>query len=333
MMRSGEHAARVRVRYYTEQDDAAWDDFVSRCPLGTFLHTRRFLSYHGQRFIDRSLMFFDATDRLCGLLPAALEEISTTAVVSHPGSTYGGLLHATTGSGLDACAMLAAAAIFLADRGFTRLIYKCVPPHLHVQLSQVDSYALWRQGARLSRRDLWNVIDLSHPRKHSEARRRRLRRANEAGIRVLRDNSDGSYEQFHDLLTIQLAERHSVKPVHSVAEMKELHQRFTDCVNLWCAIDETGSLVAGEWIFDLGEVAHGQYGIANEIGRQSSAQDLLIERIIQHSIGKGCRWFSFGASTQEDGAVLNTGLFRYKESFGFGSVVQDFYDLSLIRET
>ncbi len=60
--------------------------------MATFLHTRRFLAYHQDRFKDVSLLL--ANDKgIVGLFPAALDPAEARTVVSHPGITYGGLLH------------------------------------------------------------------------------------------------------------------------------------------------------------------------------------------------------------------------------------------------
>ena len=44
------------IRDYLPDQAAAWDDLVARAVNGTMLHTRRYLSYHGDRFRDRSLL-------------------------------------------------------------------------------------------------------------------------------------------------------------------------------------------------------------------------------------------------------------------------------------
>jgi hypothetical protein len=328
---SSSGSVAVRAVPYTDADAERWDAFVAAAPTGTFLHTRRFLSYHGERFRDCSLLFVDAADRVCGVLPAAADPDDAAAAVSHPGATYGGLLLSDRRYGLDAFELLELARRSLAGAGFRRLVYKSVPPHVHRGIRQADLYALWRMGARLVRRDLWNVIDLTRPREVEAARRRRLRRVRDQVVNIARDDSASAYPEFHAVLTECLAQRHGVRPVHTVAEMQLLHARFPRQISLWLARDEAGRCVAGEWIFDLGETCHGQYGVATEAGRAMSAQDLLLEAIISDGAARGSRSFSFGTSTESAGQVLNEGLYGYKASFGAGSVVHDFYELDLER--
>ena len=54
----------MRAVPYAAEHATAWDELVDGAPMGTLLHTRRFLSYHGDRFNDRSLVVQDDRDRL-----------------------------------------------------------------------------------------------------------------------------------------------------------------------------------------------------------------------------------------------------------------------------
>jgi hypothetical protein len=320
----------VQAAQYTDAGSMQWDSFVAASPTGTMLHTRRFLSYHGQRFDDISLLFFDASGALCGLLPAAVSRDDPTLVVSHPGATYGGILLAPQKTGLAAFAILEAARQFFFQRGFKRFQYKSVPPHIHHPLSQVDVYALWRLGAKLYRRDLWSIIDLHRPRWIKDSRRRKLRQAGEHGLRVIEDNSEQAYEVFYALLVQCLASRHAVSPVHSLEEMKQLYRRFPDKISLWIALDVSGECIAGVWIFRLDTAAHMQYAATNVTGRKKSAEDFVLNAIIENCVARAVRFFSLGTSTESDGSFLNENLFAYKASFGASNVTQDFYEIDLL---
>ena len=73
--------------------DEAWDGFIAESCNGTVFHTRRFLQYHEpERFVDGSLCFFEG-ERLVGVFPAAaLVRDGSRVLVSHPGSSYGGIV-------------------------------------------------------------------------------------------------------------------------------------------------------------------------------------------------------------------------------------------------
>ena len=88
-----ETAAATAVRGYEPEDAKVWDALVARSSTGTMMHTRRFISYHGDRFRDRSLMVEDRRGKVVGVFPAAEDPADSEMVVSHPGLTYGGLVH------------------------------------------------------------------------------------------------------------------------------------------------------------------------------------------------------------------------------------------------
>jgi len=83
----------VTLLTFQPQDEQDWDAFIAKSAQGTFLQTRRFLSYHGDRFEDCSLLFKDDKERIRAVLPAARSLSDPETVVSHPGTTYGALLH------------------------------------------------------------------------------------------------------------------------------------------------------------------------------------------------------------------------------------------------
>jgi len=319
----------ITAKPFSSDTERLWDDFVAKSPTGTLLHTRRFLSYHGSRFADHSLLFFDKLGDLCAVLPAAANPSDPHCIVSHPGATYGGLVLSSKNHHLIALEVLSIACGYFANRGFHRMLYKAVPPHLHAGMNQIDLYALWRMGARLYRRDLWSVIDLRCRGPVTKGRQYQLRRASQHGIRIITANSESHYRRFYEILVACLDQRHDVSPVHSLEELLLLQERFLDQIELWLALDESENCLAGSWVFDLGLARHWQYGAASVNGRKYSAQDLLLETIMEHSAQKGARYFSFGTSTEQEGQILNCGLFKYKSSFGAGAVTQDFYEIDL----
>ena len=48
---------------------------------------------------------------------------------------------------------------------------------------------------------------------------------------------------------------------------------------------------------------------------------LLITELIWEARRLGYRWFSFGASTESGGQVMNEGLYEYKAAYGGGDIL------------
>jgi hypothetical protein len=318
-------AGGLRLQAFTPADAECWDALVARSVNGTFLHTRRFLSYHGERFADRSCMLFRA-DRLCAVFPAALDRTDSATVVSHPGITYGGMVHDGSMSGAEAVTAMDALAAHYGRGGAQRLLYKTVPHIYQQRPAEDDAYALFRLGAKLVRRDLSCSIDLAGAREPSERRRRGLRRAQREGVAVVAGNA--CLPAFWQILSETLKARHASAPVHSLGEIELLAGRFPDHIELLAAT-VGDRLIAGSVLFKTPRVSHVQYTAASDEGRRVCATDLITEVAIERAAAEQRRYFDFGISTEQGGRVLNEGLHQFKAEFGGGGVSYDFYLLEL----
>jgi hypothetical protein len=287
---------------------------------------RRFLSYHGDRFADRSLVLENDRGNWCGVFPAALDVADASIVVSHPGISYGGLLHAGELTGPDAMQALQTICKHYSGQGIRLLRYKAVPWIYHRRPAQDDAYALFRANAKLYRRDLSTAIDLSAPGRLSERRRRGIDKARKQGVEVVEGCAGVS--DFWDVLTENLAARHDVRPVHTLEEIGLLQSRFPNEIRLLVA-KHAGLVVAGALLFETDRVSHAQYIAATPKGRELAALDAVFDVAIQRASAGGRRYFDFGISTEQGGKLLNDGLYEFKAGFGGSGVVHDFYEIAL----
>jgi Acetyltransferase (GNAT) domain len=314
------------VRAYEPADADAWDDLVARSVNGTMLHTRRFLSYHGDRFGDRSLMVTNPRGWPIGVFPAAEDPADPSVVTSHPGMTYGGLVHDGSLHGASMMRVLGEIADACRAQGFTRLRYKAVPPIYQSAPADDDVHALFRLGASRYRCDLAAAINLSRRGRVWSSRRQRRKRAEAAGVRTVEGWDD--IAAYWRVLETNLGSRHGATPTHSLAEIEYLHDRFPkEIVLVTARIGD--DLAAGNLFFAEGPVLYQRYTATTDEGRTMSASDLVIEQGIALASERGCRFYSFGTSTLDEGRQLNEPQYDYKISFGAGGVAHDHYELDL----
>lgn len=314
----------IEVSAFAESDAPTWDEFCSASINGTFLHSRRFLSYHGERFADCSLLVRDS-GRLAGILPAAQSPTQADTIISHPGITYGGVVHGGRLVGMKMLETLQAVADHYGRSGYRRLLYKCVPC-IHARApAQDDAYALFRLGARRVRCDLSCAIDLAGRLARSERRRRGLKRAAAA---VTTSEDPALLAPLWDVLADNLARKHDARPVHSRAELSLLRQRFPREIRLLCALID-GRVEAGVVLFNSATAWHAQYIASSERGYAVSALDMVFECAIESAAAAGARYFDFGTSNEQEGTVLNDGLYRFKSEFGASGVAHEYYELDL----
>ncbi|MDB5800497.1 MAG: family N-acetyltransferase [Rhodocyclales bacterium] len=315
-------------RFDNERDSREWDALCRAAPMATFLHTRAFLSYHGDRFEDASRVLRDERGLMIAVLPAARQPGQSDTVCTHPGASFGGLVHAGDLLGEDLIKALAMICMDYRGSGFSSLRYKLTPHIYHRWPADDDRYALWRLGAGATqyRCDLSSAIDLAARGTPNSRRRRALRNAQTAALTIHDDTT--KLESFWHVLAANLAERHDAKPVHSLQEIQLLAGRFPDEIALLTA-QVSGNIEAGVLLFLSARVCHAQYIACSAAGRAVNALDALFEQGIHKAHQLGCRYFDFGISNEDEGRHLNTGLYQFKSEFGGGGVAHAFYDLPL----
>lgn len=307
------------LKEYNPSQNAEWDNVVIASKNGNFLHLIGFFKYHERRFQDASLIIYKK-NKPVAVFPANRHGDS---VYSHMGLTYAGLIYLTELHCKNVLEIFELLTDHYRNQGIKHLIYKCIPAVFSKYPAEEDLYALYRLGAKLSRRDVSSVIDLARMPKLSDSRKCVVRKAEKNQVTLA---SSVTPEAFHELLTGVLA-KFDAKPVHSLEELLLIMSRFPEQINLLGA-ELNGQLVAATLLFDFGDTVHTQYMAANADGRQVGALDFILHHAIFNRYANR-KYFSFGISTEDNGHVLNEGLIAQKEGFGGRAVVHDFYTLDL----
>lgn len=315
----------MEARFFADTDACRWDEFCRAAHGATFLHTRAFLSYHGARFTDRSVVI-ERQGEWLGVMPAAVHPADAAIVVSHPGATYGGMVHGGRLRGAHMLDALDAACALWASAGHERLQYKAVPHIYQAAPAQEDLYALFRAGAVRYRADLSSCIDLQHRLPPGERRKRGHKKAQRAGVQVVQGRAH--LAALWPVLADNLMRNHGAVPVHTLDEIGLLADRFPEHIQVVAALLD-GAVEAGIVLFLGQAVTHAQYIASSQAGYAVNALDLVFETAIGQAAASGKRYFDFGISTENGGLVLNDGLAQFKNAFGAGGVVHEFYELHL----
>ncbi len=309
------------VRYTAEQADA-WNQFVATSKNATFLFDRRYMDYHADRFHDHSLLFYRG-ERLLAVLPAHVEG---DTLYTHRGLTYGGLLMSEQLTISETMMLFRELNDMLRSEGLKHVCYKAIPWIYHRLSAEEDLYALYHEcKARIVARDYSTNIFLGANLRWERVRRRGVVRAERAGIHVEISND---YTDFWRVLADNLGTKYGVKPVHTLAEIELLHERFPKNIVLYQAVRE-GQVLGGVVLYVTPQVVHAQYSSATPEGKSLGAIDAIYERIMHHDY-KDYPYFDFGRSTENaDGSGLNETLVFQKEGFGARGLCYDIYEYDL----
>ncbi|MBQ7866650.1 MAG: GNAT family N-acetyltransferase [Clostridia bacterium] len=311
---------------YDESQCAKWDDFVMHHSVnGTFLHTRRFLSYHPEgRFEDASVMVYNKQE-LCAVLPAAAQTVDGRRMLrSHPGSTFGGpvfgeeLLRASR-----LVELVADLDAYFQQQGFEACELKITSDLFSTRPTDALQYALYHAGYtdELEIAACLPVEGRTHDElvaEYSFNKRYDMKKCLKAGITFREIRTEEEIAAFYDLLCWNL-QKFDAKPVHTLEELLDFaHSRLKDEVIFLGVYDTDGRMVAGACLFHFAQtnVLHTQYLATAPDVKGYVPSTFLYDAVIQTSLAHQVKTVSFGTSTHDRGRVLNTGLIQNKEGYG-----------------
>ena len=312
-----------KIERYEGARAEEWNRMVAESRNGTFLHDRRFMDYHADRFADCSL--FALRDGV----PVAILPANVTAdgvLHSHQGLTYGGWLTPRPHfNGADMLELFDAGGEWGRSEGLREFDYKPVPYIYWSLPSAEDEYALWRNGAVISSVNLSSAFPTSERPALEKRQKRNLKKALKEGTLTIKRT--GEAERFITLVNSCLAERHDATAVHTGAELNRLMEALPGNIDLWVVEEEGGEWCAGVCIFNTGMVAHAQYIATTSSGRSNGSLTWLFDHLATSY--PEARWFDFGTSNEDGGRVLNPGLILQKTELGGRGVAYPRYSLKL----
>lgn len=311
----------LEIIKYEESHKKEWDDFCKQSKNSTFLFYRDYMEYHKEKFVDASVLVLNK-GKVVALFPCTS---NSDKVISHGGLTYGGIIvkkDMRTPLFLEVFDELI---LYFKSLDFKNLIIKPLPNIFTPIMSQELDYALFKVGAKLVKRDLSTVINLSERGKLSKGRKWIINKAKKSALEV-QESQD--FTQFLELQNSVL-EKHEALAVHNVAELEHLKTLFPDNVKLIFTVNGSDDLLAAGLLFIFDNVVHTQYLATSNEGKNVGALDLLIEQQIEYYKANNKAYFSFGISTTNQGLDFNEGLCQQKESFGGSAIVIDTYEIEL----
>ncbi len=311
----------MKVIKYNLSYKNIWNEFVKNSKNGHFFFQRDYMEYHNNRFEDFSLLIFDENEKLISILPANINE---NILYSHQGLTFGGCVVDDKMKTEIMLGIFESLKAFLKEENIAKIVYKVIPYIYHIKPSEEDRYALFRNDAKLIRRNVTSTIDLTEQVRYSKGRKWTVNKAKKEDIEIVETND---YKSFWLLLSSVLESNHEVKPVHTLEEMEKLVEIFPKNIKLFLA-KKDDEVISGALVYENKNIVHTQYLANSETGREICALDLLIDYLIKERY-KEKKYFDFGISNEDAGRYLNTGLISQKEGFGARAVAQDFYELEI----
>ena len=314
---------KYSIRPYQESDYELWNTFVSAAKNATFLFHRDFMEYHKERFEDFSLLVFDKV-KLVAVLPANRVD---NKVYSHQGLTYGGLVYASKLKIEKIEVILDLLFDFFKSKRIEHFYLHPIPSFYLGQGNAAIDFFLMKRGAQLYRKEMNMVAHLHQEIPISKSKLKHFRRTELLGLRVVEETN---FQPFWEkILEPRLAEKYDAKPVHSLAEIQLLHERFPKNIKQFSAYLED-KIIAGITIFEFENGVKSQYGATSKKGEKYRALDFLFISLLDVFQKRGKHFFDMGIVNDSGEKGFHSGLLQQKEELGCTVWNQDFYKIKLV---
>ncbi len=314
-----------QFRYFEQKNEKEWDTFIQEKAVnGTFLQSRRFLNYHPEgRFLDGSLMIYNAKNNLAAICPACKVELNGKKVFfSHRGTTFGGII-------IDKkhyCAKYVVAMIeelkdFLRGEGYEEVYLKQTSDIFSKVESDLFQYAFQYQGFT-EYKELSTYVNFDGYKQDITANFAQGKRTNvnnciKEGLELRELQTKDEIGEFYDILCENLS-KYDTKPVHTLEELMEFKDsRLTEECGFFGAYKGT-EMLAGSMMFYFQDikVAHTQYLAARQAYGKLSPMTYMYYSMLMVMRERGYHLVSWGTATEDLGKILNMGLITSKEDFG-----------------
>jgi hypothetical protein len=324
----------LEVAPYSENMRGAWDTFVrEQTPNGTIFHEQTFLSYHGKRFEDSSVVVLDtSTGEMLALVPSAVvKDEKGTGIVSHPGSTYGGVLFrkgistSVLKSVLDSVFRYYGAR-YKADY-FKIILQEAFPAYAPCEELP---FLLWHRGFTLQTKEISCAKTLSGDPHldYSPSRKQYVTSGKDERLGITHSLARGREEiqECYRLIEGNLMKRYGKKPTHTLEELLFLRDMYGDRISFFLSRCN-GVVIATVAVFELNrKVVHNFYTAQDyELSKHKPLVGLF-HYIFNYYHARGYKTFNFGISSRDK--WIKWGILEFKEQFGAHILTRDTWVLN-----
>lgn len=314
-----------RFERYSSEHEQEWDRFIEEKSVnGTFLQSRRFLNYHPkERFLDCSLLIYNAKNNLAGLCPACeIVEEGKRTFFSHKGTTFGGIIvDKKHHNAKYITALVQELKEYLKEEGFTEVYLKMTSDIFSNVESDLFQYAFQYNGFQ-EFKELSTYVNYASYKEEilsnfAQGKRTNVHNCLKEGLVVKELTEDAQIGEFYEILCENL-QKYDTKPVHTLEELLEFkNSRLTKECGFFGVYKEE-EMIAGSMMFYFDKVgcAHTQYLAAKQAYNKLSPMTFMYYSMIVEMKERGYQNISWGTATEDLGRVLNMGLITSKEDFG-----------------
>lgn len=307
----------ISVVEYNDDLIGEWDEFITKDSRnGGIFHERNFLSYHPKgKFHDRSLLFYEDGQKLLGVLPATQSDNEAgIKIISHPGSSAGGIVYEKYAGLRKVISMVDAAVVFYKSIKMRSIELRIAEPIFSYPSDSELTYSLWHLGFRISTREISSCVNLRHEDNWLEMGRKKnifdVRKLQKFGAKVELCCVEVAYKIIRNNLDV----KYGKEPTHSVEELIILKEKYPDRVDPWI-ISIGKDIFATIVVFRVNQYAVHTFYIAQDYEyAKLQPMPMFFYEVFSFYKNLGYEWFNFGISSRGD--LIKWGILEFKERIG-----------------
>ena len=307
----------IHVKEYSPQHHQLWDEFVRASSRnGGIYQERDFLSYHPEgKFKDASLLFFEENE-LIAVFPAAIvPDNGKEKVVSHPGSSYGGLVYDYEATVCRVMEILEQLIEHYKSKNIDAIEIKLAEPIFHATPEGELTYLLWHRGFNIKTQEISTCVSLSNGNSWEKLGRKK----NLTDIRKLERNgyvvtTTDEADKIFPIIEKNLATKYNCKPTHTLDELKKLKETYPQRIHFF-AVKVNEEIAAVTVLFDVtSKAVHTFYIAQSQEYANTNVLPLLFYKIFEQYRQRNFDWYNFGISSR--GQQIKWGMLEFKERMG-----------------
>ena len=319
----------------SERDCLKVDSFIMKeSTTGEFINTFKFLEYHPKdRFVDDSIVVVDCgSQEVKGVMLAAQDGCG--GIISHPGTTFAGPI-VDREAKLDVIQSVMDIMLGYYEKKYQQVKIKKIPEYYMQQPFQLIDYILLRRGYSFGMSAMANIININQIDSEEDILKLFDSKKRNHTRKVLKEKNfvfssdDIIRGDVWENMNANLKNKFDSKTTHTLEEIRNLKERCPSDIKAFYVDHVNGEYAAFALGFFFKNVFHTQYLDVNYKYTGQYPNLLLVLKMIGEARKMGYSFFSFGASTEDEGSVLNTGLYNYKSGYGGGAILLPVYNKSV----
>lgn len=299
-----------RIECYNDSYETQWDLFVMKNSRnGTIYHSRKFLKYHGNKFIDSSILLFLETKLVC-VLPVCQDG---SLFFSHKGSTYGGpVLHKEIYNSKYLPLLIEQIFSFYDHK----IQFRISNSIYHDESDSLLIYLL-SQYCQINLELSWYITTEQNFLEKIKNKRTKqyIQNLSKDPLFLCYETTDPKdYVDFYDILKKNLEQKYHTSPTHTLKEFMWMKENLTPFQALFIA-KKKDTIYGGVFVIKANYRCWYTFYISRNIDVPTNHSiSLIMMKIQKNAKEQGVSHVDFGICTENQGHLFNKGLSEYKEN-------------------